>query len=175
MSNVPYDEEWLPKNLYEDYNYHDIHDSIVKLPGRHYPKLPYSAPSKSANFNSHGASHFNSQELPNDWWQSSETFSSEPKVSPLLTNRHHNFEKIDKYLTNQNDEEHRNDLVTESIVGVKDPSLGVRSPMFDRGIPRDVTVQTGRTAELVCGVIGTHDESVSNSCFYYTDYLLIRR
>ena len=178
LGHVPYDEGQEQSPSYDDdYNYDHIHDSIVKLPGRHYSKLPYSVPSRSPLSNSHTFDPHNKIRSSNDGWRDTQHYINEPKVSPVRTYSQQQYSQVhvnvnDDYFQNQNDEEHQRsypknnkELAGETKEQKNVIPEDITGPSFDRELPRNISVMEGRTAELVCGVVALGKKSVRPAHF----------
>ena len=164
LNHVPYEgEDLYPQTFDSEYSDDDIHDSIVKLPGRFYPKLPYTSPdnNQARKYNNNHDTNRRKNVNP----------LTGPIISPLRSNININNNKQriitweDQYDTpirlNDQQDQYPNHLTNSKTSTTEPPASG--GPRFDRTMDRNVTAVVGDTVELVCRVISLGDLTVSCS------------
>ncbi|ROT71332.1 hypothetical protein C7M84_010351 [Penaeus vannamei] len=174
LSHVPYDETYDPDEL--DPDMPDF-DADVKIPGRHYPKLPYGHPfhAQSAGAASHHARSYQPGHAGGSQqgygqtghWLGQGYYPDQRPASPRHDQgfQSDHGDDQDYYQTNQlYDQTHRNGGARQGA-GEEDSQVSATQlptgPHFDRSLPRSITVQAGKTARLVCRVFDIGETSVS--------------
>ncbi|XP_063841389.1 zwei Ig domain protein zig-8-like [Scylla paramamosain] len=154
---MPHDNDHLPTPV--DDSARPEHDSDVKLPGRHYPKLPYTLIDRY-------------DDLPYPHPGSSQP---KPQPHPRSDPYHYDYNYDDYWEGEEGEEEAKKHLKSpqsdtsgassssssSSSSSTSTPEPRDPSPRFDRDQPRSVKVQAGKTAVLVCRVLNLGDKSVS--------------
>ncbi|XP_071543064.1 uncharacterized protein [Panulirus ornatus] len=168
LSHVPHD--YLPDDVLDSADDAD-YDADVKLPGRHYPKLPYDL-DDSSGLVFGDPNYLHPYHNPHD-----------PSYGPQSGTTSYDYDDFDKessyedYYREVGDGEEGRHLVSpqsDTAGGPAGPPPGPlpgnppgpppvpdTSPRFDRSQPRSITVQAGKTAVLVCRVLNIGDKSVS--------------
>ncbi|XP_068201126.1 uncharacterized protein [Palaemon carinicauda] len=204
LGHVPRDD-YQPETMDRDL---PDYDSDIKIPGRHYPKLPYQNPyleneqdnfqtphhghhshfqnnhnlhHHTSNYNHHHSSQHSGQE------HSHHNHHHQP-VTPVMAygvrrdpsgsafNRQSHFPNFGTNFNREDPADYLDDTRAVAADGLGGHRLAVPyggklvppsttphppSPSFDRDTPRSLTVQSGKTAKLVCRVLNVGDKSVS--------------
>jgi len=161
LSHVPYDDtRQHPEAFENEYSRDNIHDSIVKLPGRHYPKLPYSNPLPGQP-SRHFPSISNSQHLRVDANDGPRTEPVRTPLSSRANNANHYSRNGNNYHRQNDQQEGKNGNDVEEEENNFEPPEHSDSPYFDRSLARNYTVMEGATAKLRCRVINLGEKIVS--------------
>ncbi|XP_066975807.1 uncharacterized protein [Macrobrachium rosenbergii] len=199
LGHVPR-EDYQPETMDRDL---PDYDSDVKIPGRHYPKLPYQNPyleNEQDNFHTphhshhthHHTSnynhHHNGDQNHNHHQNSHHNNHHHQPVTPVMAygvrrdpsgstfSRQSHFPNFDSNFNREEPADYLDDTRAVAADGAGGHRLAVpyggklgppsttphpASPSFDRNTARSLTVQSGKTAKLVCRVLNVGDKSVS--------------
>ncbi|KAK7077301.1 hypothetical protein SK128_001122 [Halocaridina rubra] len=171
------------------------YDADVKLPGRHYPKLPYQNPYLENDQDDFKTQRHYHQMFPQDHQQdlthglnhrmNPQTFQDTKHQVPVMaygvrrdphgstfsrqSHSHNVYGAMSDYVDDTVSEREYTKTQSSLQHGMgghwkkMPPAITALppSPSFDRNVPRSITVQTGKTATLICRVMNAGEKSVS--------------
>ena len=147
LSNVPHDENERESSFFKDER--DIHDSIVKLPGRIIPKLSWS--------------HLSPQETHR--YRGYHTFEENNDVA----HKHSPLQPHVSAVRSGAASTYADGAASDAPVPVSTALRQRSGPRFDRSPPRHITAAAGTTASLACRVLALGEHAVG----HFTSTILV--